>query len=121
LRDRIKRKDGFDRLDGDQRHAVLRHLTEGTAPGTDEKAIAPALEALEGQLATRREAAESKALAQFDAFRETVGALPVVEISLGLGGREIDSEAELDRLLADLRARILHELTAKHRVRLRGS
>ncbi|MGD0680306.1 MAG: BREX system P-loop protein BrxC, partial [Polyangiaceae bacterium] len=120
-RERIKRKDGFDRLDPDQRHAVLRHLTEGTAPGTDEKAIAPALEALEGQLAARREAAETKALQHFDELRVTLGAAPVVEIDLGLGGREIESEADLDRLLADLRARIVHELAARHRVRLRNS
>ena len=39
-----------------------------------------------------------------------------------LGGQEmeIESEAQLDRLLADLRARIMQELSAKHRVRLKG-
>jgi hypothetical protein len=119
--DRIKRREGFDRLDPDQRHKVLQHLREGAAAGTDDKAIAPPLEALEGLLAARREAGERRAVQQLDAFRESSGARPVVEVPLGLSGREIETEADLDRLLADLRARILQELSAKHRVRLKNA
>jgi hypothetical protein len=118
---RIKRREGFDRLDADQRHKVLNHLREGAAANTDERAVAPPLEALDPQLAVRRETAEHKGIQQLDAFRESSGERPVVEVALGLAGREIESEAELDRLLADLRARIVMELTAKHRVRIRNT
>lgn len=117
----VKRRDGFDKLAAEGRHKVLQHLREGAAAQTDERAIAPPLDVLEGQLATRRQAAEHKALQQLDALRESSGERPVVEVTLGLAGRELETEAELDRLLADLRARILHELVAKHRVRLKGS
>jgi hypothetical protein len=119
--DRIKRRDGFDRLDVDQRHKVLQHLREGAAANTDERSVAPPLEALDGQLGIRRETAEHKALQQLDAFRESSGERPVVEVALSLGGRELETEAELERLLADLRARVLHELAAKHRVRLKNT
>ena len=119
--ERIKRRDGFDRLDADQRHKALQHLREGAAASTDERAVAPALEALEGLLGARRAAGEQKALQQLDAFRESTGERPVVEVAIALGGREIETEAELERLLADLRERILHELAAKHRVRLKNA
>ncbi|AUX22426.1 hypothetical protein SOCEGT47_029290 [Sorangium cellulosum] len=117
--ERLKRRSGFERLDPDQRHQVLRHLREGAAPNTDERAVAPALEVLEGLLAARREAAEARALAQLDTLLEGLGATPVVEVALDLGGREIDSAAALDRLLDEIRRRVLHELDARHRVRLR--
>src|SRR5690606_22661959 len=40
----VKRRPGFERLDPDQRHQVLRHLREGGAANTDESAVAPPLE-----------------------------------------------------------------------------
>lgn len=118
--DRLKRREGFDRLDADQRFKVTQHLREGAAANTDEKAIAPPLEALESHLAVRRANAENKALQQLDSLRESTGGRPVVEVSLALAGREIESEAELERLLDDLRERIRHELAANHKVRLRN-
>lgn len=117
--ERIKRRDGFERLDMDQRHQVLRALREGAAASTDAQAVVPALEALEGQLAARREAAESKAMAHLDAFLEKLGERPTVELTLDLAGREIKTEADMDQLLAELRRKILHELSAHHRVRIR--
>lgn len=115
----IKLRDGFDRLDPDERHAVLRHVREGGAATTDERAVAPPLETLDVQLSMRREAARSKALAELGTVLEAKGEAPTVELSLDFSGREIKSEAELDRLLDELRRRILHELSAKHRVRLK--
>ena len=117
--DRLKRRDGFETLDADQRHDVLRHLRDGAAPGTDEHAIAPPLEALAPQLAARREAAETKALAALDELLAKRGEAPTVDVALDLRGREVRTEAELDRLIDELRQRILHELGAGHRVRLR--
>jgi hypothetical protein len=117
--ERLKRRGGLERLDPDQRHRVLRHLREGTAADTDENAIEPRLEALESLLAARREAAENKALAQLDVFLEGLGETPVVEVPLELSGREVASEAELERLIEALRRRVLHELGAHHRVRLK--
>ena len=117
--ERLKRRTGFDQLDPDQRHAVLHHLREGAVANTDENAIAPALEALEGQLAARRESAERKAENHLDEILTTLGASPIVEVTVELSGQEITTEAELDRVLADVRRRVVHELSAHHRVRLR--
>lgn len=100
---------------------MLAYLTDGTDPGTDDRAIAPALDGLEAQLAARREAAEQKALRKLDDLRADLGGTPVVEVALGLDGRELASEAELDRLLADVRERIMKELAVPHRVRLKDS
>ncbi len=117
---RIKQREGFDKLDADQRFTVTSHLLVGAAANTDEKSIAPALEALEGQLAAKRAAGEHKSLQQLDALRESSGARPVVEVSLDVAGREIETEAELERLVDDVRQSILKELNAKHRVRIKG-
>jgi len=119
--DGLKRRPGFEKLDADERHQVLRHLREGAAAGTDERAIAPALEVLEGLLQARRDAGEKKALLELDAILEGKGGTPMVEVALDLGGREIADAEELERLLNELRKRILHELAAHHRVRLKLS
>jgi hypothetical protein len=118
--DGLKRRPGFEKLDADDRHLVLRHLREGASPGTDERAIVPALEALEGLLEAKRESAEQKALLALDSILESKGETPVVEVALDLGGREIADPEALERLLNELRSRILHELEAHHRVRLKS-
>lgn len=118
--DALKRRTGFDKLDPDQRHAVLRHVREGADAGTDEHAIAPPLESLPGTLADKRARAEEKAIAALDALLESHGARAVVDVRLDLAGREIETETELDRLLVDVRARVATELAAGHRVRLKG-
>ena len=117
--ERLKRQTGFERLGPDPQYQVLRHLREGAAAGTDERAVAPALEALEGQLAARRKVAEGKARAQLDAELEGIGQTPIVEVALHLSGRELSTEAELERMLEEVRWRILHELSSNHRVRVR--
>jgi hypothetical protein len=113
--ERLKRRDGMERLDPDQRYEVLRYLSEGAASGTDDKAVAPPLEALEALLAMRRETAEAKALAQLDALLGT----PTVDVVLDFAGREIKTEADLERVIDELRRKVLLELGANHVVRLK--
>jgi hypothetical protein len=113
---RLKRRPDLNALSADQRHKVLQHVHDGAA-NTDEKAIAPPVELLEVQLAARRQAGEEKALLELDGF----GPRPTVEVPVGLVGRELETVAELDRLLDDLRERVLRELARNHRVRLKGS
>jgi len=115
----IKRRDGFDRLDADQRHQVTSHLRVGGAANTDEKAVVPALEVLPTLLRDRLEHATEKALLQLSALLEAQGGPPTVEVSLEFRGREIKSEAELDRFIEELRRKIVHELSANNYVRLK--
>lgn len=117
--EQLKRRDGVEKLNPDQRHRVLHHLQEVLGAGGTEDDVAPALETLEVFLAERRQAAERKALAELDSLLEEVGAGATVEIALELSGRELRSVAEFERLLESLRARVLPELTANHRVRLK--
>lgn len=117
--EQLKRRDGVEKLDPDQRHRVLRHLQDVAAAGGTENDVAPALETLEVFLAERRQAAEHKALAELDSLLEEVGAGATVEIALGLSGREVRTVTEFERLLEDLRKRVLSELSANHRVRLK--
>jgi len=98
---------------------VTRHVREGGAANTDEKAIAPPLEVLPVLLRDRLETAADKALLELGSLLESKGGAPIVDISLDFRGREIRSEAELDRLLDDIKRRILHELSARHHVRLK--
>ncbi len=113
--ERLKRRDGMERLDPDQRYEVLRYLSEGAASGTDDKAVAPPVEALEALLAMRRETAEAKALARLDALLGT----PTVDVVLDFAGREIKTEADLERVIDELRRKVLLELGAHHVVRLK--
>ena len=113
--ERMKRRDGIERLDPDQRYEVLRYLSEGAASGTDERDVAPPLDALGALLKGRREEAEAKALARLDALLGT----PTVDVDLKLAGHEIKNEADLEKMLEEIRRRVLHELQAKHLVRLK--
>jgi hypothetical protein len=117
--DDLKRRDGVEKLDPDQRHRALRHLQEALAAGGAEDDVAPALETLEVVLTERRNSAEYKARAELDGLLEEVGAGATVEVQLGLSGREIRTASELERLLETLRTRVLAELSANHRVRLK--
>ena len=117
--DQLKRQEGYDRLGPDECQSVLSAVRDGAALDTDERAVAPALAVLDELFQARLEAAQAKALARLDDALERVGVSPTVELTLGIHGTLVRSISELDRLLAEIRQRVLRELDAKHRVRLR--
>jgi hypothetical protein len=98
---------------------VLKHLREGAPIPTNAEDLAPPLRVLDDLFAARLESAEHKAQAQLDELLERLGESPTVEVELELRGRMLRNQAELDRLVEDIRARIVPELEAKHRVRLK--
>jgi hypothetical protein len=117
--ERLKLREGVDRLDPDQRHQILRPIKEGGAHNTDDRAVEPPLQGLAVLLADRLDKGETRALAELDALLESIGEKPTKEIPIQLSGREIKSESELDYWLQDLKRRVLLELAAGHRVRLK--
>jgi hypothetical protein len=117
--ERVKRRDGFERLNPDQRHQVISHLREGAPIQTKAEDLVPALRLLDNLFAAWLEAAEHKAQTQLDEILETFGESPTVEVELELRGRMVRSASELDRLLADVRDRIVRELEANHRIRIK--
>jgi hypothetical protein len=117
--DWVKRREGFERLSPDAQYAVIAPLREHSALDTDAKAIQPELAVLDSLFKSRLEMAHAKAMAYLDESLEKMDGTATVELSLQLGGRMIRTPAELDRLLAEVRQQILHQLEAKHHVRLR--
>jgi len=117
--ERVKRRDGFDRLNPDQRHQVISHLREGAPVQTTSEQLVPSLRLLDSIFAARLEAADQKAQAHLDEVLATLGENPTVEVDLETRGRIIRNASELDRLLADVRDRIVRELEANHRVRIK--
>jgi hypothetical protein len=79
----------------------------------------PPLRLLDDMFAARLESASHKAQTQLDEVLETLGESPTVEVDLELRGRLVRSATELDRVLAEIRDRIVRELAANHRVRLK--
>ncbi|MEI9942162.1 MAG: BREX system P-loop protein BrxC [Pseudomonadota bacterium] len=117
--EQLKRRDGFDRLNPDQRNQVVSHLRDGAPVQTDAEQIVPPLRLLDDLFAARLVGAEHKAQAQLDEILQTLGESPTVEVELELRGRVIRNATELDRVLTEIRERIAKELSANHRVRLK--
>lgn len=115
----VKLRDGFDTLTQDEQHQVLSHLREGAAFDTKLDSPVPSLGDLEVGSSGRVRAGLEKALLHLDELCEAHGARPTVTVPLGVSGREIETEAELERLLDEVRQHILGELRAGRRVRLR--
>lgn len=115
----LKRQPGYDLLTSDECHQVLSPVRDGAAVDTDDNAIAPELAILDDLFGGRLDAAEHRALARLDDLLEGRGRKPTVELLVCAAGRLIDDAKELDRWLDELRQRVLRELDAKHRVRLR--
>lgn len=115
--DWVKRREGFERLSPDAQYEVVAPLREKAALNTDASAIQPELAVLGSLFQARLEAAQARSIAHLDELLEKkLGGPPTVEVSLELEGRVITDAAELDRLLAEVREQILHQLEAKHRV-----
>jgi hypothetical protein len=116
---RLKLRDGFDTLSQDQQYQVLEHVRTGAAFDTTAEAPVPSLGDLQERSSSRVNAAFDKALLQLDELRESQGEKPTISLALAISGREIATEAELDRFLEELRQQLSKELSAGHRIRLK--
>lgn len=117
-RARVKRREGFSMLTADQAHQVLRPLTEA-ATTTDEESIAPTLVQLRDTFTLALTNAEDQANEILDR-QLSEGEKPlIVRLDLGLKNRELTTEAEVDALLAEVRAKLLEKIREGARVRLR--
>jgi hypothetical protein len=117
--ERLKRRDGFERLNPDQRHQVITHLRDGAPLATKPDDLIPPFRLLDDIFALRLQQAEHKAQAQLDEILQTLGEAPTVEVDLEIRSRLVRSENDLDRLLGEIRDRIARELSSGHRVRIK--
>jgi hypothetical protein len=116
-RARIKSRNGFATLTGDQSHQVLRPVTEAMTTTTAE-AVAPSLRDLKDRFTLALQRAEAKANDLLDELL-SVGEQPVIRrVDLQLHNREIHTEAEVEALVTEVRTRLLDQLRSGARLRL---
>ena len=118
IRDRIKRRAGFEKLDGNGSHQVLRPITEALYDTTPE-AVQPTLEALRDSVAARLREAEEEADGRLDDLLARITKKQVVKVRHGLNGREFGSMAEVDAALKELRERLAARLEGRDDIRVR--
>ena len=115
-------REGFATLTGEQSHRVLRPLSEALTDTTAD-AVAPSLVALKDPFLLLLRRAEDKADEILDEFLSQSGPVDkpkrvVRRVSLGLRNRELESEAEVDQLVAEIREKLMEHVVAGVRVRL---
>ena len=116
-RSEVKLRNGFAGLKEEQQAAVLRPIREALQDTTAE-AISPTLCALRDAFPARLQKASEECNRLLDQFINDNVGVQVVEFSTGLYGRELNSTDEVERMLDDLRGRLLDQLKKDVRIRL---
>jgi len=114
-RARVKARKGFETLNGDQAHQVLRPIAQAGA-NTTADAVAPALDALRDPFLAALRRAEEQANERLDEL--IIVHKVVVKVDLKLRHRELETEADLQALLTEVRQKIEPQLGKGTRVRL---
>lgn len=115
----VKARPGFERLNADGAHHVMRPITEALFDTTAD-AVAPPLSDLRERFAARLARAEQEANDRLDArlAADEKKPTPVVKVHAGLSGREIATREQLEALLKELEGRIGPHLDRGARVRI---
>lgn len=111
IRQRLRQRHGFSRLDADQSFHVLRPIEEALIDTTPD-AVHPTLAELRDGTELRLARAEEEAERRLDHALSAATDTEVVTLKLDLKGKEITNEDEMNDLLTALRERILERLKA---------
>ena len=116
-RARVKARNGFSTLTGEQSHRVLRPLAQAVTDTTAE-AIAPPLVSLKDPFSWR--CSEPRMRRTTGSMRSSSeGEKPlIVRVDLRLRNREVATEAEVQALVDEIKNRLLEQVRAGARVRL---
>jgi hypothetical protein len=116
-RTRVKARDGFSTLTGEQSHKVLRPFARA-ATDTTAEAVAPPLVSLKDPVALALQRAEDQANELLDEILSEGEKPLVARIDLQLRNREVTTEADVLTLVDEIRNRLLEQVRAGARVRL---
>jgi len=117
IRERIKQRKGFEKLNADQSHNVLRPITLKLYDTTHE-ALHPTLEVLKDSVISRLKEAEEEADARLDDILSEITEKQVVQFKTNLKGREVSTPEDVEMLVKELRERLLVHLKENMRIRL---
>jgi hypothetical protein len=116
-RSRLKARDGFSTLTAEQAHRVLRPLTQATT-NTAAEAVAPPLVDLKDPFTVALGRAEDRANDLLDEILSEGRKPLIARVDLQLRNREVATEADVQALVDEIRARLLEQVRAGTRVRL---
>lgn len=116
-RARVKARDGFSTITGDQSHHVLRPFTLAVTDTTAE-AIAPPLVALKDPFSLALQRAEDRANDLLDEILSEGEKPLIARVDLQLRNREVATEADVQALVDEIKKRLLEQVRAGARVRL---
>lgn len=116
-RARVKAREGFATLTGEQSHRVLRPLSVAMTDTTPD-AVAPPLVALKDPFLLALRRAEDQANDLLDEILSEGEKPLIARVDLRLHNREVASESDVEALVAEIRARLLEQIRAGARVRL---
>ncbi|MCP4690328.1 MAG: BREX system P-loop protein BrxC, partial [Desulfobacterales bacterium] len=117
IRERVKQRTGFEKLDDDQSHHVLRPITlklYDTTPAD----LHPTLALLRDTVKARLREAEKEANARLDDILSDVEGEEVRPVAIRLAGLEVATPEEVEDLVNELRDRLLAQLKENTRIRL---
>lgn len=116
-RSRVKTRDGFSTLTGEQSHSVLRPIALAMTDTTAE-AIAPPLVALKDPFSLALKRAVDQANDLLDEILSGGDKPLITRVDLRLRNREVATEADIEALLNEIKIRLLEQIRAGARVRL---
>jgi hypothetical protein len=117
VRNRVKGREGFSTLTGEQANRVLRPLNN-VATDTTAEAVAPALTDLKDPFLLKLQRAEAQANEILDGILSDGPNPTITVINLGLHNRELSTAADVEALVNEIKVRLLEQIRTGARVRL---
>ena len=118
IRQRLRQRQGFSQLTEQQQERVLRPVREAVY-ATSAEALFPTLLELKDSAVLKIHRAAEEANAYLDDILSSVTEDKVIPLTLNLSGREVSSPKDVERVVDELKQRMLDQLKDKPNVRIR--